>query len=120
MLRLVQAALPKNTEQEMEGRAAARAIAGCFSSPEIVASGGPLLPVRKVRPTKGGRESGDRHEVVACDPCLPRETWTTRCGWRFAGAPHVISEDGEVTCVRCTRLALTGGGAGRSGKRPHE
>ena len=107
VLSLVREALPKQDEST------AAAIEGSFVSPEITASGGPILPPRRVRPVKGVREIGDRHEVVACDPILPKEVWTTRCGWRFAGSPHVISGEGEITCGRCLLLARTGGGARR-------
>ena len=115
VLRLVRAALPpsKKDGDGVDGRAAGSAIADGFALPVVAASGGPVLPFRAVRPVKDGKESGDRHEVIACDPCLPREVWVTRCGWRFAGSPHAISGEGQVTCERCRKFALSGGGARR-------
>ena len=115
VLRLVRDALGQRAESDCQR--AVSTIAGSLVSPEIAASGGPVMPSRRVRPTKGGKETGDRHEVVACDPCLPREVWVTRCGWRFAGSSHAISQEGEVTCGKCLHFARIGGGAGRPAKR---
>ena len=47
-------------------------------------------PARVVTGVRGLLETGFRHDVVACDPCLPREMWVTRCGWRFGSAAHII------------------------------
>ena len=110
---MVRAALPKKNEADEEGRAAAGVLVEGFSSIAATTSGGPVLPNKRVRPAKGGKETGDRHEVIACDPCLPREVWVTRCGWRFAGSPHATTGQGEVTCDKCRRFAATGGGARR-------
>ena len=85
--------------------------------------GAPTVPARKVRGIRGEQEEGCMHEVVACDPCLPREAWVTRCGWNFGGAKHVLYWDVlPTTCARCLRFSQTGGGAlsRRAKKRPLE
>ena len=58
-------------------------------------------PVQKIRGLKGQREAGEIHDAVVMDQALPREAWTTRCGWKFGCAAHVILNDQEVTCARC-------------------
>ena len=115
VLRLVRSALAsqKSAPGDEEGRAVGRAIVDGLVAPVAAICGGPVLPFKTVRPAKDGRESGDRHEVIASDPLLPRELWVTRCGWRFAGSPHAVSGGGEVTCGRCRKLAVSGGGARR-------
>ena len=110
VLRLMREALPQQAET------AAAAIEGSFVSPDITASGGPILPPRRVRPVKGVREIGDRHEVVACDPILPKEVWTTRCGWRFAGSPHVISGEGGNYLRTVPAACTIGRGGPAAGK----
>ena len=91
-------------------------------SPELP-PGAPYVPLRKVRGIRGEQETGHVHEVVACDPCLPREAWVTRCGWSFGAAEHVLFWDVlPTTCSRCLRFSERGGGAlsRRARKRPLE
>ena len=74
--------------------------------------GAPLPPPgRVVTGTRGLKEIGFRHDVVACDPCLPRETWVTRCGWRFGLSAHIIYEQGVPDCPKCAVSRRTGRGA---------
>ena len=68
-------------------------------------------PGRVVTGTRGLREVGFLHDVVACDPCLPKETWVTRCGWRFGQAEHVLYEHSVSTCPKCAVCRRTGRGA---------
>ena len=79
---------------------------------ETEAPGAPVAnTTRVVTGIRGLRESGFLHDVVACDPCLPKETWVTRCGWRFGGAAHVVYEQGASTCPKCAICRRTGRGA---------
>jgi len=112
VLRLARAALPKThtgDDGTEEGRAAASALVSGFQPPASTNLGGPVLPVRTVRPHQGVRAVGKVHEVIACDPCLPRETWVTRCGWNFGSSSHLVggSEEG-VTCTDCIKFAAIG------------
>ena len=68
-------------------------------------------PSRVVTGTRGLSETGFRHDVVACDPCLPRETWVTRCGWRFGQSAHIIYENAQADCPKCAICRRTGRGA---------
>ena len=68
-------------------------------------------PGRVVTGTRGLREVGFLHDVVSWDPCLPRETWVTRCGWRFGQADHVIYDHASSTCPKCAVCRRTGRGA---------
>ena len=76
------------------------------------APGAALPPqARVVTGTRSLREIGFLHDVALCDPCLPKETWVTRCGWRFGRAEHVVYEQGTPTCPKCAICRRTGRGA---------
>ena len=65
------------------------------------ALGVPCLPDRIVKGPEGKRGAAETHSVALYDPCLPPETWTTMCGWRFGASEHSVLDQGEVTCGRC-------------------
>ena len=112
MLRLVKAALPKTQKGDTgteEGRAVASALVSGFQPLAGTNLGGPVLPVRTVRPHQGVRATGKVHEVIACDPCLPREGWVTRCGWNFGLSSHLVGgPEVGVTCTDCIKFAASG------------
>ena len=73
----------------------------CLPPSGSAAPGVPHLPAMRVRGRRGKREVGEIHAVAIGDSSFPPETWTTRCGWRFASSEHSMLDGGEVSCGRC-------------------
>ena len=98
--------VPEHTRETVE------AVSRLVHAPPELPPGAPTVPARKVRGIRGEQEWGLMHDVVSCDPCIPREAWVPRCGWSFGSAEHVLYWDVlPTTCARCLRFAETGGGA---------
>ena len=111
VLSLVRAALPKTQkgdEGTTEGRAAASVLERGLHAPSAITLGGPVVSPKTVRPYQGAQGVGKVHEVIVCDPCLPREAWITRCGWNFGCSSHLVGGDDAVTCSDCTKFAERG------------
>ena len=90
------------------GARIAAVTAGSLTASEAASPGAPVLPARQVRGYRGQQETGEFHDVLVCDPCLPREGWVTRCGWRFAGSNHILFEAAQTTCSTCLRYRAAG------------
>ena len=109
------AELLKSLEQLVEDAVAKKAADGAFTSaagePDPLSlslttsldlPGAPgCATQQKVRPLKGDQEMGWMHDVLLCDPALPKEAWITRCGWRFGGSQFRLHPTAETTCSRC-------------------
>ena len=55
----------------------------------------------KVRSSLGPSASAPVHDILLCDPAVPRAAWVTRCAWRFGDRPHEIIREAETTCGNC-------------------
>ena len=72
-------------------------------------SDGPPLPLREARRFVRNLASSCVHVASLSSLELPRESWTTRCDWRFGPRPHefvaTIPEEGDPTfrslCEKC-------------------
>ena len=59
-------------------------------------------PPQQVQGLRGERPVGVVHDVAVADRILPKEAWSTLCGWRFGSSPHRLTTNLAITCARCT------------------